>query len=125
MGDDRGRGREAGAGDARLALEARKSRQKPSPHYEFAFTSFARRPTDYSIAIPSLYWCTNQSIELSFVLVQDGDELAAEVGDDAAPDRVQCDRDTSGYVSESVLGRYRKRRSALGGVVAGVAYETR
>ena len=44
---------------------------------------------------------------LSLLLGQGGDEFAAEVGDvgdHAAPDRVESGRETTGYVSDDLLG---------------------
>ena len=38
------------------------------------------------------------------LLGQGGDEFAAEVGDHAAPDRVESRRETTGYVSDDLLG---------------------
>jgi hypothetical protein len=44
---------------------------------------------------------------LSLLLGQGGDEFAAEVGDvgdHAAPDRVESGRETRGYISDDLLG---------------------
>jgi hypothetical protein len=62
------------------------------------------------------------------LLGQRSDEFAAEVGDvgdHAAPDRVGSSRRTLEGVSGGPLVQRRKRRSALAGLVAGVACETR
>jgi hypothetical protein len=40
----------------------------------------------------------------SLILGQGDDEFAAEVGDHAAPDRVESGRETTGYVSDDLLG---------------------
>src|SRR5919106_6924067 len=65
-------------------------------------------PTRLESSLPRVlapsHWCV---CECASLLSQGGDELAAEVGDvgdHAAPDRVESGRETTGYVSNDRLG---------------------
>ena len=73
-----------------------------------------------------LYWCGGWCGALLLPLGERGDELAAEVGDvgdDAAPDQVECALETSGHASVKAVTKLWWGSSRPVGVHAGVRGE--